>query len=109
MLTGDTHRSRGRRIRPIGIEQHRDAHPCWWDHRLEGHITQFLGGGDIGAANKQSGSMEVFGPTSEDRSVNQGGDLLGFDAPIREQFVNPRINGDDAIKNAGMRVTIELY
>jgi hypothetical protein len=108
MPAGGTDGRRGGGVSAVGVEQHGDAQAIGGDHGLDRLGEEAFAGRDIAAADEQGGAFEVARMAREDGTVDQPGDLLGLDAAIAEQLVGAGVNGDHAIKDAGVRIAVEL-
>ena len=51
---------------------------------------------------------QVFGTAREHCPIHQRLDLRGSDAAVREDLVDFGIDGDDAVEDAGVEISIEL-
>jgi hypothetical protein len=100
------HGGRSRGVGAAGVQQNRDA------HRAEKHpchfLQQSLARRDIRPADENRRLMQILGAPSEDGPMHQIAHLIRLDARILQQVIHPGIDRDHGVKNAAVRVGIQL-
>ena len=105
-LVGREDRGGGRGVRAVGIEQDGDGNgPKNVD--LDG-LEDLFAARDVRAADEDRRVLQVGRTSREEAAVDQLADVLGRDAAVSEQVVDPGIDGDDGVEDAGLRVGVEL-
>src|SRR5262245_25512517 len=62
----------------------------------------------IAATNEDGRALQILRPARENRAVHQVAKLLRPDSSIAEDFIRPGVNCHHSVKNAGLRIGIQL-
>ena len=79
------------------------------DNKLLARLGQKpFAGRHVAPADEDGRMLQVVRPAREDSPVYQVAHLLRPDAAVAEHLVRARVDGDDAIEHAGLRIGVEL-
>ena len=93
-------------LQPLAFEQDRDAKRS--EKRGLDGLEQGLGRPNIGAADENGVVFQIFQAAREQGPMDEVTHAIGRHSAVSEKLRNARINGHHAIKDAWLRVGIEL-
>ena len=105
MLSRTEHGGGGRRVRAVRIEHHRHAHRP--EKALARFGEQLLAGRDVAAADEHGRVLQIGRAAREHRAVHEVAHGVGRHAAVPEQLIDARIDRDDAVEHARLRVGVE--
>jgi len=71
-------------------------------------FEQALAGSHIAAANEKGGAFKILRSARKNGAVHEVAHLLNRHASVAKYFIRARVNRDHAIKDARLRITIDL-